>query len=93
MFATMFTQGIGILFCALSLASCTAPARTVRELRTAPSGISKQAYTINREFSRVVSDVKRKSAECLEFGYTNTTQNGIHYSQTTFVYHPKQDYQ
>ena len=82
-----------ILFGVVLLASCSTPPKTVTEFRAAMLGgaaFSKQeTHNINREFSVVVSDVKRKSTECLNFGYTRTTRYGVNMSQTTDIYHPR----
>jgi len=89
MFAKRPMQAIMILCCALWLASCTTPARTVGELRLAKSAMTKEEFTINREYAQVVSDVRRKSAACLEISLTKTAQNGGTISQSYVMYHPK----
>ncbi len=89
MFAKRPMQATMIMCCTLWLASCTTPARTISELRLAKSSMIKEEFTINREYAQVVSDVRRKSAACLELRISKTVQNGVNYSQNTFIYHPK----
>ena len=70
-----------VLVCAVLITSCTTPPRTASELREGKGsiGLSKrEAHDLNREFSLVVSDVRRKSMECLRFAYTTSvTQSGV----------------
>lgn len=82
---------LAVLFCALFLVSCTTPPRTSGELREGKGrsmGLSKrEAHELNREFSAVVNDVKRKSTECLRFAYTtSTTQGGTALPNRTTFY-------
>ncbi len=75
------------------LVSCATPPKSTSEFRTAmlagPAFSKQEGHQIDRDFSLVVSDVKRKSTECLNFGYTRTAGYGGNISQTTDVYHPR----
>ena len=82
-----------ILVCAVFLASCATAPKTVSEFREAmikrPAFSKQEVHDISRDFSSVVNDVKRKSTECLQFGFRTTTQWGSNVSQTTSVFRPR----
>jgi hypothetical protein len=82
-----------VLICAAAflLNGCAPAPKNVKEFRDAMSkgaAFSKQeTHIINRSFSEVHANVKRKSNECLHLGFTrSTTTNGMtHQSTMKFI--------
>ncbi len=76
----------------LLLFSCAPAPQSVREFRDAmqthPASMKQETHTANRNLSAVVSDLDRKSKECLQFGYSSTTRAGASARTNTVVYHP-----
>lgn len=70
-------KGLIAILCITVLSACTTPPRTAGELRDGKGnsiGLSKkETHDINKKFSSVVKNLKRKSEECLRFSYSTTS--------------------
>ena len=82
-----------IILCSIaSIASCVTVPKTANEFRAAvikgSAFTTKETHKINRPFSAVIKNVRRKSKKCLGFGYTMRTTIGASSRQSTVTYHP-----
>ena len=80
-----------VIFVAMVIIGCAPAPKTVKEYREAmskgPAFTKHEKHIIKRSFPDVLADVKRKSKECLNLGFTrSTTRNGMtHQSTMNFI--------